>query len=453
MKKSILALTLSLLLLTGCGGNDLSQSDVSGNISDGTHGTVADTETEPAESVSGGDISGGVSDGNVPAESVSGGKISGDGVPDGNVPAETVSDGTSSADTAVSNVGGVVLADPEYKKLKEMITFDGEFVTLADIGAKVTETVPKEHLSDGSSESDVYFTNIGAQDECVYFQIYDYSDPDNAAPCVVEYNAETAAYTTVWKGQVSYIVYADKDFIIYVADGNSRIYCRGEDKDLAMPDKYVGQRVFRMGKSLFFNYNEQIYDEANDRTISVDYVCRFAPLSDYCSIVYDNGCLYGASEKGMCLGINGSVCYANPIYDPNVMGEYPFGAAAMDMAGVYPTYTVLWNTDALGDKYEVGYYPHYLVRKTLLRTQYNTNLYATAVTEEKAAVTLLQGKDQKYFCAAVIDSVNKKAALLDSELFYEYLDIYSSGSYVHILSYNKGFDITMTTIKTADMGE
>lgn len=452
MKKCFLALTLSLLLLTGCGGNDLSQSDVSGNISDGTHGTVADTETVTSESLSGEKGSGGVYEGDNSGDDLSGENGS-SGAFGGNNAVDSISDGTSSADTAVSNVGGVVLADPEYKKLKEMITFDGEFTTLADIGAKVTETVPKEHLSNGSSESDVYFEIIGAQDECVYFQIYDYSDPDNAAPCVVEYNAETAAYSTVWKGQVSYIVYADKDFIIYVADGNFRIYCRGEDKDLAMPDMYLGLPVYRMGKSLFFNYNGQIYDEANDRTTSVNYVCRFAPLSDYCSIVYDNGLLYGASDKGMCLGINGSVCYTNPIYDPYVIGEYPFGAAAMDMAGVYPTYTVLWNTDALGDKYEVGYYPHYLVRKPLLRTQYNTNVYVTAVTEDKAAVALLQAKGQDNFCAAVIDSVNKKAALLDSELFYEFYDIYSSGSYVHIISYKATFEPAITTIKTTDMGE
>ena len=415
-KKIIFVILLSAFLLTGCGDGAVSDS-----------GSVPNEETEHSP------------------ENTEASPVGGD-IPSESIAPETSSQAAVTAASTAAPDGGVVLSEPEYKKLMEMVTFDGEFVNLSDIGAVIT----KAELSDFIPE-DVNYSIIGAQDEYVYFQLYDYSEPDKAMIFLAEYNTEAAEFDKVWSGENIYIVYADKDYIVYAGSGAYRIYFRGEGKDLAMPEMYSGTTLYRVGQSFFFNYSDRIYDEKTDYSYDVNAVCRYAPLSDLCHVVCDGGILFGGSDFGLCIGLDGSMCYSNPIYDPNVKGEYPFGAASMSMAGEYPTYNILWNSDALGDKYEVGFFPHYLVRKPLLRTQYKTDVYFTAVTKDKAAVVLLQADGEYGCCAAVIDTSDKKAALLDG--LGEYSGVYSSGSYVHIINYQYEFDGQLVTINTSALGE
>lgn len=422
MKKIIVSSLLILsVLLAGCGGN---------------------AATESAETSSG-----------VSSDAAS----ASDGAPAGveaNAAATSAVSGNNIAQASSSQEEGIVLRDPEYKKLADMITFSGEFVGLAEIGADISEI----NVADISVSS---IELVGADNEMLYY----IGGSDTSS--LMQFSALTRVTESVWDKDMSDITvcYADKDYIVYskapASDGgyrteaSCRIFFREDKTEADMPLVYVGQPICRTGKSLFFNYTDRVREKETDNDHNVSIVYRYVPRLDYTSVVCSGGVIYGASDYGACLGVNGSIYYADPVTDPNVSGEYPFSAAAMDMAGEYPTYTILWNSDALGDKYEVGYYPHYLVRKVLLRTQYNTDVYFTAVTKNKAAVTLLGAKGMNGECAAVIDAVNMKAALLDG--MDEYNAVISSGSFVYIITcpgtVHSVSDERLITIDTSKMGQ
>lgn len=409
MKKRILSfLLISTVLLAGCGGN--TPYDSSKTFSEQSSEVYPDV-TMPSESVV---------------------------LPVGGEEPAATDTMSSYINTIASETpeqdSGIVLRDPEYTKLKEMITFDGEFVNLADIGAEVKEL----KISDINNGRDV--TPINADDEMLYYM---YSSDSETS--LIEFSAETLERKSVMSKETYFdVIYADKDYIIYtdqVYNGSDdrqkdevqyRIILRGDGTERDMPSAYNNGGIYRIGKSLFFNCSKRIYDDATDEMYTANVVYRYSPESDYLTVSCDNGIVYGASDYGMSLGKNGSIYYCDPVTDPYVSGEYPFSAAAMFMAGEYPTYTVLWNSDALGDKYEVGYYPHYLVRRVLFRTQYKTDIYYTAVTQDKAAVSILDRNSDDGECIALIDCVNKRAAL------YEGLDynniVLSNGSYVYIIT-------------------
>ena len=422
MKKIIASsLLVSSVLLAGCGGN---------------------TATESAETSS----------------AVSSAAASAaDGAPAGveeNAVINYSAPGNNTAQASTSQEEGIVLRDPEYKKLADMITFSGEFVGLAEIGADISE-ISVADISVSSIEP------VGADNEMLYYI------GGSDTPSLMQFSALTRVTESVWDKDMSDITvcYADKDYIVYseapASDGgyrteaSYRIFFREDKTEADMPLVYVGQPICRTGKSLFFNYTDRVREKETDNDHNVSIVYRYVPGLGYTSVVCSGGVIYGASDYGVCLGVNGSIYYADPVTDPNVSGEYPFSAAAMDMAGEYPTYTILWNSDALGDKYEVGYYPHYLVRKVLLRTQYSTDVYFTAVTKNKAAVTLLGAKGMDGECAAVIDAVNMKAALLDG--IDEYNAVISSGSFVYIITcpgtVHSVSDERLITIDTSKMGQ
>lgn len=431
MKKRILSILLiSTVLLAGCGGNTPSDSsETSSEVSSVVPPDVTDSSESEADPIG------------------------------GEEPAAT--DTTSSSINTIASEppeqdSGIVLKDPEYTKLKEMITFDGEFVNLADIGAEVKEL----KVSDINNGRDV--TPINADDEMLYYM---YSSDSGAS--LIEFNAETLERKSIMSKETIFdVIYADNDYIIYtdrVYNGSDdqpkdavqyRIILRGDGTERDMPSAYNGGGIYRIGKSLFFNCNKRIYDNATDEMYTANVVYRYSPEPDYLTVSYDNGIVYGASDYGMSLGKNGSIYYCDPVTDPYVSGEYPFSAAAMFMAGEYPTYTVLWNSDALGDKYEVGYYPHYLVRKVLFRTQYKTVIYSTTVTKEKAAVSILHSGYDSNNYAAVIDAANKKAAVLGG--LEDSSDIFSSGSYVYIFNdfeYPIVNSKRLIVINTANMGQ
>lgn len=427
MKKRILSILLiSTVLLAGCGGNTPSDSSETSSVAPPDVTDSSESEADPVG---------------------------------GEEPAAT--DTTSSSINTITSAppeqdSGIVLKDPEYTKLKEMITFDGEFVNLADIGAEVKEL----KVSDINNGRDV--TPINADDEMLYYM---YSSDSGAS--LIEFNAETLERKSIMSKETIFdVIYADKDYIIYtdqVYNGSDdqpkdavqyRIILRGDGTERDMPSAYNGGGIYRIGKSLFFNCNKRIYDNATDEMYTANVVYRYSPEPDYLTVSYDNGIVYGASDYGMSLGKNGSIYYCDPVTDPYVSGEYPFSAAAMFMAGEYPTYTVLWNSDALGDKYEVGYYPHYLVRKVLFRTQYKTVIYSTTVTKEKAAVSILHSGYDSNNYAAVIDAANKKAAVLGG--LEDSSDIFSSGSYVYIFNdfeYPIVNSKRLIVINTANMGQ
>ena len=427
MKKRILSILLiSTVLLAGCGGNTPSDSSETSSVAPPDVTDSSESEADPVG---------------------------------GEEPAAT--DTTSSSINTIASEppeqdSGIVLKDPEYTKLKEMITFDGEFVNLADIGAEVKEL----KVSDINNGRDV--TPINADDEMLYYM---YSSDSGAS--LIEFNAETLERKSIMSKETIFdVIYADKDYIIYtdqVYNGSDdqpkdavqyRIILRGDGTERDMPSAYNGGGIYRIGKSLFFNCNKRIYDNATDEMYTANVVYRYSPEPDYLTVSYDNGIVYGASDYGMSLGKNGSIYYCDPVTDPYVSGEYPFSAAAMFMAGEYPTYTVLWNSDALGDKYEVGYYPHYLVRKVLFRTQYKTVIYSTTVTKEKAAVSILHSGYDSNNYAAVIDAANKKAAVLGG--LEDSSDIFSSGSYVYIFNdfeYPIVNSKRLIVINTANMGQ
>ncbi len=427
MKKRILSILLiSTVLLAGCGGNTPSDSSETSSVAPPDVTDSSESEADPVG---------------------------------GEEPAAT--DTTSSSINTIASEppeqdSGIVLKDPEYTKLKEMITFDGEFVNLADIGAEVKEL----KVSDINNGRDV--TPINADDEMLYYM---YSSDSGAS--LIEFNAETLERKSIMSKETTFdVIYADKDYIIYtdqVYNGSDdqpkdavqyRIILRGDGTERDMPSAYNGGGIYRIGKSLFFNCNKRIYDNATDEIYTANVVYRYSPEPDYLTVSYDNGIVYGASDYGMSLGKNGSIYYCDPVTDPYVSGEYPFSAAAMFMAGEYPTYTVLWNSDALGDKYEVGYYPHYLVRKVLFRTQYKTVIYSTTVTKEKAAVSILHSGYDSNNYAAVIDAANKKAAVLGG--LEDSSDIFSSGSYVYIFNdfeYPIVNSKRLIVINTANMGQ
>lgn len=130
MKKIIFsAIILLALLLSGCGESSPMPNEETGH-------SPENTEASPV----GGDI---------PSESIA---------------PETSSQAAVTAASTAAPDGGVVLSEPEYKKLMEMVTFDGEFVNLSDIGAVIT----KAELSDFIPEN-VNYSIIGAQDEYVFF--------------------------------------------------------------------------------------------------------------------------------------------------------------------------------------------------------------------------------------------------------------------------------------------
>ena len=423
MKKIIVSsLLISSVLLAGCGGNAAPES--------------AETSSEVSSD----------------AASAS------DGAPAGveeNAVITSAVPGNNTAQDAPARDEGIVLRDPEYKKLADMITFSGEFVGLAEIGADIGE-ISVADISVSSIEL------VGADNEMLYYI------GGSDTPSLMQFSALTRATESVWDKDMSRVTvcYADKDYVVYGEVSDSaydgfrpearyRIFLREDKTEADMPLVYVGQPICRTGKSLFFNYTDRVREKETDNDHNVSIVYRYVPGLDYISVVCSGGVIYGASDYGVCLGVNGSIYYADPVTDPNVSGEYPFSAAAMDMAGEYPTYTILWNSDALGDKYEVGYYPHYLVRKVLLRTQYNTDVYFTAVTKNKAAVTLLGAKGMDGECAAVIDAVNMKAALLDG--IDEYNAVISSGSFVYIVTcpgtVHSVSDERLITIDTSKMGQ
>lgn len=420
MKKYIISsLLASLLLLAGCGGNTSSDSSETSVVS-----------SEAAD----------ISDGGIPVG--------------GEEPAVSSAVSTTASEAPAQD-GGIILKDPEYKKLKEMITFSGEFVNLSDIGADIREVSMSELSADN-----IY--PVGADEEMLYYFMFEDLDSGDVKRWLMEYNTLTGVSEKACDRNMNSadLLYIDKDYIVYylVSTDSSvefRITMREDGTDKKMPQPYNGMEIYRIGKSLFFNYNGSIYDDATDEMYDVTAVYRYAPALDYLEVSCGNGVAYGASDFGMCLGMNGSIYYTNPVTDPYVSGEFPFSAAAMFMAGEYPTYTIQWDSNVLGDKYEVGYYPHYLVRKVLLRTQYSTEVYYTSVTSDKAAFVLLGEKNVDGECAAVIDTVNNKAALLDG--IDGYNRVFSSGSYVHIITEPSTMhdisDERLITINTSNMGK
>ena len=133
-KKIIFVMLLAAFLLTGCGDGAVSDS-----------GSVPNEETEHSP------------------ENTEASPVGGD-IPSESIAPETSSQAAVTAASTAAPDGGVVLSEPEYKKLMEMVTFDGEFVNLSDIGAVIT----KAELSDFIPEN-VNYSIIGAQDEYVFF--------------------------------------------------------------------------------------------------------------------------------------------------------------------------------------------------------------------------------------------------------------------------------------------
>ena len=425
MKKIIFsAIILLALLLSGCGESSPMPNEETGH-------SPENTEASPV----GGDI----------AE-------------EDNAPETSSETAVTVASTAAPD-GGVVLSEPEYKKLMNMVTFDGEFVNLSDIGAEVTINEIALPLTD----KEYRYAYDGCDGGLIYYDAHTVAADDSE--CVMwEYNTETKESTEIWRVKNSYIRNADKDYIVLVNFDETyyyySVYIRKDGREVELP-MFEGGNLVRRGKSFYYNYSDSIYSEQHDRSFDVRGICKFSPETGQTELMFDGAYLYAGNDLGLCVGKDGLIYYADPTSDGALKKSYDFSANMMDMAGMYPTYTFCCSSDVLGDKYEVGYFPFYSLRKTLLRTQYKTNVYLTAVAENEAAAVVLNDGTSDEMSIALIDTANKTAALIDG--LPAVTALVADGNYIHYISFEQSSYVSMghsspedgkmtiVTINTSDM--
>lgn len=400
MKKAFLL--SAVILLTGC---SLSEGS---DISDKTESIENTVSAESAESY-------------IPEESTAPNE------PD-SAPA-----GVTAPDRAPDTVetGGVSLVKGEYDDIKEMVSFDGEFVPLEELGYDIYEVQAENWGYPGPDAVDK---------ELLYSFEYSFMGDmgltyeDQRVLNIYEYNIMTGESECIAMPEdCTEIMYVDRDYILYYSasyedmrSGNTRFYqinrASGETIDITdmntsfqVWSSLYGANLVRCGDYIFFTRTENIRTEDGRYSEPADLLVRYSLTRNVSQTVT-------AAEP---LGAVGDNIIIAPVGSELEQVHYTLDSIGFDFSpdrlyldGEQIGYVVPTDRSAIfGEKYEVGRLlpsPSGNVYKPVLTANYGTRVTQFLLTESSAAVVQVSGADYSSELL-IIDTKNKKAAAVPHE--------------------------------------
>ena len=347
----------AVILLTGCslsGGSD---------ISDKTESIENTVSAESAES-------------SIPGESTAPGE------PD-SAPA-----GVTAPDSAPETVetGGVSLVKGEYDDIKEMVSFDGEFVPLEELGYEWYTAYPQAGIELSAADK-----------ELLYF--FEYRFMGDTGPTseeqrllnIYEYNILTGESECIAMPEdCSGIMYIDRDYILYYTSSNGRLWsdnprfyqinrASGETIDinnLESPIQVWGvwaSGFFRCGDYIFFNRTENILTEDGRYKEPADLLVRYS-LTRNVSQTVAAAELLGAVGDNIIIAPVGSELEQMHYMLDSI--SFDFSADQLYLGGDQIGYVVPTDRSTIfGEKYEIGRLlpsPSGNVYKPVLTANYGT---------------------------------------------------------------------------------
>lgn len=407
----------AVILLTGCslsGGSD---------ISDKTESIENTVSAESAES-------------SFPEESTAPGE------PD------SASAGVTAPDRAPDTMetGGVSLVKGEYDDIKEMVSFDGEFVPLEELGYDIYEVQAENWGYPGPDAIDK---------ELLYSFEYKFMGDigvlygDQELLSVNEYNILTGESESIpMPEDCTDIIYIDRDYIIYYSSSyediqNTRFYqinrASGETIDITdmntsfqVWSSLYGANLVRCGDYIFFNRWENIVTEDGRYSKPTFLLVRYSLTRNVSQTVAAAELLGAVGDNIIIAPIGSELEQMHYMLDSI---SFDFSADQLYLDGDQIGYVVPTDRSAIfGEKYEVGRLlpsPSGNIYKPVLTTNYGTTVREFLLTEQSTAAVQVQGADNS-FELLIIDTKNKKAAAVPHEEDVTYYGfIKSDGDWIY----------------------
>ncbi len=417
--RKILSVLAAVIMLAGC---SLSES--------------SDIEVESIESA----------ESDIPAEST-------DRSENGGAPAG-VREISAYAETAPS--GGVSLTRGEYDYLKEMVSFEGEFVPFEELGYDLYMTYPGKAVSIFAADKELLYLHSRAPDGGL-------SDEQQEGFSVCEYNllTDTSEYIAMPEN-CSSVVYIDREYILYSSsdmdsmNNETRYYQinRASGEIIDVTDQNLFQVIWgqnsgytRCGDYIFFNRIESLTTDDGRYGESVSLLVRYS-LTRNISEVIKAAYLLGAAHDEVIIAPFGSGLEQMHYTISSV--SFDFSPDQLYLGGDQIGYVVPTDRSTIfGEKYEVGRLlpsPSGNVYKPVLTANYGTTVEEFLLTENSAAAVRVIGDTGDPAEILIVDTKNKRAAAVPeygNETDYGY--IMSDGDWIYFSYYDDSRIIAINT--------
>lgn len=353
--------------------------------------------------------------------------------------------GVSRAEDPRETSNGVSLIRSEVDRVKDMVSFEGDFVPFEELGF---EQYVIERVFSGYS--------FAADNEMLYFFEYNITgDTGSTAEkrrllAVYEYNVPKGATTRIEMPEGCLdIIYIDRDYILYyVEDSSKALLARyvqldrssGETFDVSGTEDlyYITEdRCVRCGDYLFFTVGKWItpYEGYDGYDTQVKFLTRYSPVRREAQTV-------GAAEL---LGAVGDEVITAPFGGMLNKTHYTLDTVAfyaspdeLYLGGELAGYVVPTDRNKVfGERFEAGrLFPSGVkkIYKPIFTTAYGVTVGDFLISASSAAAITLAGADGRPEAIVLADTANNKAAVLPKygdEPDYGFLKC--SGDWIYIL--------------------